>query len=45
MKHNREDYEGAANELKKWTLAGGKELPGLVTRRNDERALYLMETP
>jgi lysozyme len=41
MKHNREDYEGAANEFKKWTLAGGKELPGLVTRRNDERALYL----
>jgi len=41
MKHNREDYEGAADEFKKWTLAGGKELPGLVTRRNDERALYL----
>ena len=45
MKHNREDYEGAANEFKKWTLAGGRELPGLVTRRHDERALYLMETP
>jgi lysozyme len=45
MKHNREDYEGAAEEFKKWTLAGGRELPGLVTRRHDERALYLMETP
>ena len=41
MKHNREDYEGAADEFKKWTLAGGRELPGLVTRRHDERALYL----
>jgi lysozyme len=41
MKHNREDYEGAAEEFKKWTLAGGRELPGLVTRRHDERALYL----
>jgi lysozyme len=41
MNHNREDYEGAADEFKKWTLAGGRELPGLVTRRHDERALYL----
>ena len=41
QKHNREDYEGAAEEFKKWTLAGGRELPGLVTRRHDERALYL----
>jgi len=41
MKHNREDYEGASEEFKKWTLAGGRELQGLVTRRHDERALYL----
>ncbi len=41
QKHNREDYEGASEEFKKWNLAGGKVLAGLVTRRNDERALYL----
>lgn len=41
MKHNREDFEGAADEFLKWNLSAGKVLPGLVTRRNDERALYL----
>jgi GH24 family phage-related lysozyme (muramidase) len=24
-----------------WTKAGGRELPGLVKRRKDERAMYL----
>jgi len=41
MKHNRGDYEGAAEAFLDWTKAGGKVLKGLVTRRNDERALYL----
>lgn len=41
MRHNRGDYEGAAEAFMMWTKAGGKELPGLVKRRNDERALYL----
>jgi lysozyme len=41
MKHNRGDYEGAAEAFLNWTKAGGKVLKGLVTRRNDERALYL----
>jgi lysozyme len=41
MRTNRGDYEGAANEFAKWTKAAGKVLPGLVKRRNDERALYL----
>lgn len=41
MKHNRKDYEGAANSLLMWTKAAGKVLPGLVKRRNDERMLYL----
>ena len=41
MKHNREDYEGAAEAFMMWTKAGGKELPGLVKRRKDERNLYL----
>lgn len=27
-------------EFKKWTKGGGKVLPGLVTRRNDEATLY-----
>ena len=41
MKHNRGDYEGAAEAFMAWTKAGGKELPGLVKRRKDEMALYL----
>lgn len=41
QKHNRGDYQGAADEFLKYTKAGGKVLKGLVKRRNDERALYL----
>ena len=41
MKHNRVEFEGAAEAFMLWTKAGGKELPGLVKRRKDERALYL----
>lgn len=41
MKYNRGDYEGAAAEFLNWAKAGGKVLPGLVKRRNDERALFL----
>jgi lysozyme len=41
MKHNRGDYDGAAEAFLDWTKAGGKVLKGLVTRRKDERALYL----
>lgn len=41
MKYNREDYEGAADGFLDWTKAGGKVLKGLVSRRNDERALFL----
>ena len=41
QKHNRGDYEGAAEEFLKYTKAGGKVLKGLVNRRNDERAMYL----
>ena len=37
----RGEMEGAAEEFLKYTLAGGKVLKGLVTRRNDERALFL----
>jgi lysozyme len=41
MKHNRGDFEGAADAFLMWTKAGGRELPGLVKRRKDERAMYL----
>ena len=41
MKHNRSDFEGAADAFLLYTKAGGKVLKGLVTRRNTERALYL----
>jgi lysozyme len=42
QKHNRGDYEGAAEEFLKYTKSGGKELKGLVNRRKDERSLYLL---
>jgi lysozyme len=41
MKANRDDIQGAADAFMQWTKAGGKELPGLVKRRKDERALFL----
>lgn len=37
----RGDKEGAAEEFLKYTIGGGKVLKGLVSRRNDERALFL----
>lgn len=44
-KLNAGDYEGAANELPRWVYASGKKLPGLVARRNRERALFLKPVP
>lgn len=41
FKYNRGEYEQAAGEFLKWTKGGGKVLPGLVKRRNDERNLFL----
>lgn len=40
-KVNACDRRGAADEFLRWTRAGGRELPGLVTRRKSERALFL----
>jgi lysozyme len=37
----RREMEAAADEFLKFTRGGGKILPGLVKRRNDERALFL----
>jgi len=42
QKHNRGDYEGAADEFLKYCKAAGKVLKGLENRRKDERAMYLM---
>jgi len=41
MKANRGDWEGAAEAFMAWTKGGGKVLPGLVKRREAERALFL----
>ena len=35
-KLNAKDYDGACKELLKWNKAGGKVLPGLVKRRQQE---------
>lgn len=42
QKHNRGDYDGAADEFLKYSMAAGKVLKGLLNRRKDERAMYLM---
>lgn len=33
------DYDGACAAIEMWRYAGGKEMPGMVVRRADERAL------
>jgi lysozyme len=40
-KLNAKDYAGAAGQFGQWVNAGGKKLPGLVRRREAERALFL----
>ena len=42
-KLNARDYQGAANEFPRWVKAGGQTLPGLVRRRDAERALFLSQ--
>lgn len=42
-KLNKKDYDGAADELLRWTKANGVELQGLVNRRKQERAMFLGE--
>lgn len=41
MRANRGDWEGAAEAFMAWTRGGGKVLPGLVRRRQAEKALFL----
>lgn len=43
MRANRGDWEGAAEAFMQWTKGGGKVLPGLVKRREAERALFLSD--
>lgn len=38
---NAGDRVAACNQLHRWTYAGGQQLPGLITRRADERKLCL----
>lgn len=38
-KFNAGDYAGACAEMSRWVYAGGRVLPGLVTRRATERAM------
>ena len=40
-KLNAKDYAGAASEFVKWNMAGGKVLPGLTKRREEEKKLFL----
>jgi lysozyme len=40
-RHNAGAHDKAADAFLLWNKAGGKVLPGLVRRRNAERALYL----
>ena len=39
-KLNRGDTIGAGKEFPRWKFGGGKVLPGLVRRRNEEQALF-----
>ena len=43
MRANRGDLEGAAEAFMAWTKGGGKVLPGLVRRREAEKALFLSD--
>jgi lysozyme len=42
-KLNNGDIRGAASEFLRWTRAAGKEVLGLVNRRESERRLFLLE--
>lgn len=44
-KLNADDRTGAADEFLRWIHAGGKELPGLIKRRQAERELFIKPMP
>lgn len=41
---NQRDWAAAATELRRWVYGGGKVLPGLVKRRDDECQLLSFQT-
>ena len=41
MRANRGDWEGAAEAFMAWVKGGGRVLPGLVKRREAEKALFM----
>ncbi|MDE2103187.1 MAG: lysozyme [Patescibacteria group bacterium] len=43
-KHKAGDYAGTVAEFGKWINAGGRVMPGLISRRADEAALYRENT-
>lgn len=40
-KLNNGDFEGAADEFGRWVYSHGVKLPGLITRRYEEKALFM----
>jgi lysozyme len=42
QKLNRGDYLEAADEFLRWVYASGRKLPGLIRRRTEERAIFLL---
>ena len=40
---NAGDFDGAARQFPRWNKAGGKVLPGLTRRRNDEMLMFMGE--
>lgn len=38
---NRGDYAGVPDELRRWVIGGGRKLPGLIARREEDAALWL----
>jgi len=45
LKQTPPDYAGACREILRWTRAGGRELPGLVKRRQAEHDLCIGSAP
>ena len=38
---NQKNYQAAADEFPKWSFLQGKQSPGLLSRRNQERTIFL----
>lgn len=41
---NKGDYQAAAQQFRFWVMAAGKVMPGLVTRRAAEAALFISDS-